>query len=477
MDLTSYLLGKKKGGGGGTISLQDKSVTITENTTTTIQKDAGYDGLGTVEITTNVPQTGGTKENDVNFYDYDGILLYSYTKNEFAQLTEMPENPVRAGLIAEGWNWSLSDAQAYVNNYGILDIGQTYITDDGSTRLYVDLIEERKSPHVGLYINGTVNIDWGDNSAETEVTGSSLTTLVDTPHEYAHGGNYVISIKPQTGTSFKIQSSNVGASILWGGSGSQPSINSHYWQRLKKVELGSNVELGATAFGEMYNLEIVGFNKNVAVGGSNNFFNCYALKHITIPLGKGYSTQSLFTNCLSLEHVCCTKHKNTVDQNEFYNCPSLKRLCLGQGVSFAGMINANGIRDCRSLTDVIIPNVTLLSNASMSGNPLLRNIYLSPNITTINSDTFSGDLSLTKIKVPKISRVSGYTFNTCVGMIEYDFTDFTSVPTLQNTNAFSQIQSDCYIVVPDDLYEGWIATSNWSTLANYIISETDYNNL
>lgn len=87
MDVFSYALGKKAGGGGtpatlidknisanGTYNavddnadgykkvvvdvepnLQNKSVTISTNTTTTIEKDSGYDGLGTVSVTTNVP--------------------------------------------------------------------------------------------------------------------------------------------------------------------------------------------------------------------------------------------------------------------------------------------------------------------------------------------------------------------------------------------------------------------------------------
>ena len=53
MDITSYLLGKKSGGGAGT--LQDKSVTITSNGTTNVTADAGFDGLSSVAATVNVP--------------------------------------------------------------------------------------------------------------------------------------------------------------------------------------------------------------------------------------------------------------------------------------------------------------------------------------------------------------------------------------------------------------------------------------
>lgn len=93
LDITSYLLGKSKGGGGGSatlitknisengtynaknddadgyskvivnveapaINLQNKEVTITQNGETTITSDIGYDGLGEVQVTTNVPSGG-----------------------------------------------------------------------------------------------------------------------------------------------------------------------------------------------------------------------------------------------------------------------------------------------------------------------------------------------------------------------------------------------------------------------------------
>ena len=45
----------------------------------------------------NLPSGGAVEveEKDVNFYDYDGTRLHSYTKTEFLALESMPENPTR----------------------------------------------------------------------------------------------------------------------------------------------------------------------------------------------------------------------------------------------------------------------------------------------------------------------------------------------------------------------------------------------
>ena len=80
--------------------LQNKSLTITENGTQSVSMDSDYDGLGQVTINTNVVED--LTEKDINFYDYDGTLVKSYSKENFLTLTEMPANPSHEGLIAQG---------------------------------------------------------------------------------------------------------------------------------------------------------------------------------------------------------------------------------------------------------------------------------------------------------------------------------------------------------------------------------------
>jgi hypothetical protein len=78
-------------------------------------------------------------KKDVNFYDYDGTRLYSYTVEEAQALTELPPLPTQPGLICQEWNYDLVTIKSYNR---AMDIGATYITDDGKTRLYIRIATE-----------------------------------------------------------------------------------------------------------------------------------------------------------------------------------------------------------------------------------------------------------------------------------------------------------------------------------------------
>ena len=93
--------------------------------------------------------------DDVNFRDYDGTILHSYSKEEFLLLDSMPELPEQDGLVCKGWTWTLEEAINYVNKYGSLEIGAAYDTSEryvaGSIRLYITILDITR-PYVPVYI-------------------------------------------------------------------------------------------------------------------------------------------------------------------------------------------------------------------------------------------------------------------------------------------------------------------------------------
>ena len=64
--------------GGGSPSLQSKSVAYTSNGTATITPDEGYDGLSSVDVTVNVASGGGTNVITLEYTPVDKNLTISH---------------------------------------------------------------------------------------------------------------------------------------------------------------------------------------------------------------------------------------------------------------------------------------------------------------------------------------------------------------------------------------------------------------
>ena len=240
---------------GSLVAQTAMSTEITTNDT--------YDTTLYNSVTVNVPQGGSSESKDVNFYDYDGTVVASYTASEFAELTSMPDNPMHDGLTAQGWNWTLSDAKTYVEEYGKLNIGQMYITSDGKTRLYITLPEGRTSPWLKLYLNtkSEIDIDWGDESAHSTFT-STNGGYKNEQHVYAGAGDYTIAITVVSG-SFVLQSSSTSLStVLTNNNNSPSSPDKAYLSSIKRIEIGRGVtSIGSSAFQSCYSLSSITINK------------------------------------------------------------------------------------------------------------------------------------------------------------------------------------------------------------------------
>ena len=335
---------------------------------------------------------------DVNFYDYDGTLVASYTLAEAKALTTLPDVPTHDGLTFQGWNWSLEKIHALTRP---MNVGAMYITDDGKTRIYIRLEEGRTSPMLGVCPNGTVTVDWGDGTTPDILTGTSTTTVKWTPnHAYAAPGEYVIKLTVDGTMGFYGNSSSSGGSAILRYSSSNDNRNYAYRNSIEQIELGSSVTSIA----------------------DNAFYSCYSLSLITIANGV-----------------------TSIADSAFQGCNSLTSITIANGVT---RIASNAFRSCYSLASITIAN----------------------GVTSIADSAFNGCYSLTSITIPNsVTRIASNAFRFCYSVAFYDFSNHTSVPTLANTNAFTNIPADCQIRVPASLVDAWKTATNWSTYANYIV--------
>ena len=422
-------------------------------------------------------------EKDVNFYDYDGTLVDSYTSSEFANLSSLPNNPTHEGLTAEGWNWTLSNAKTYVNNYGKLDIGQNYVTSDGKTRLYVEIQEYKKHVYVGFGINGSATINWGDSTTST-LSGTSTSTVVYAEHTYSQSGDYVISIE-SSATINIFGTSSVG-SYLFTRKNSAVNQNRGTLNSVKKIELGSNITIGAYAFAFMPSLETITM-PTVSTIGAQSLYYCNSLKFCVIPKGITSVPNSLFQNDDTLEGVSLSETCSTIGTNAFNECRKLKRITIASGTTSLG---SNIFQNCSSLEEVIVSNtvtslgsncfygcnvleftipstLTSLGTYSFSNNNKVKGFVVPSSVHTIPASCFATCVSAAYyIFLGNITSIAASSFYQNASVEFYDFTNCTSVPTLANKNAFSGINYS-KIVVPDSLYDSWIAASNWSN--SYIL--------
>ena len=456
-------------------TLQNKSITITQNGNTIVQADSGYDGLDTVSITTNVSGGGGiVEEKDVNFYDYNGTILYSYTLNEIQQLSELPPLPSHSGLVCQGWNWNLADIKTY-NKF--LSVGAMYRTDDWSTRIYVTLESPNLSPTLRFQVDGTATVNWGDGTTDT-ITGFNG-ILNSIQHTYSQAGSYVISISSQDEV------------WIWGDPNSDISQlldPSDYLSTINKIELGT------------------------ALVGNNAFAQCTNLKTITTPYylspksskDSGYYYYRAFYSCSQLEYVTIPSSftSNEIQPSSYHNIKYLGISMFGKsGIKNISIPNGVlGIRsgafsECYNLEVISLPDtVTTFPDSTFALSYNLKKINIPSGITALPGATFKGCQSLKYLKFPAgLITIGNYCFMYVNGNAVYDFRNATSVPTfpagtitslfsynanISRATAVSNYAPNSHnikIIVPDNLYATWIGTSIWSSLTNFIIKASDYN--
>ena len=87
---------------------------------------------------------------------------------------------------------------------------------------------------------------------------------------------------------------------------------------------------------------------------------------------------------------------------------------------------------------------------------------------------FAHSSSLVKFVFPAVESISLFwVFMSNTACLLYDFSAVGSVPVIDD-GEFLEINDNCKIVVPDELYDSWIVAENWTTFADYIVKASEY---
>lgn len=119
------------------------------------------------------------------------------------------------------------------------------------------------------------------------------------------------------------------------------------------------------------------------------------------------------------------------------------------------------------------PQVSVIKMNVCAGCYELEDVDMSDNVVEIQRQAFA-ETGLKKIIFPAELQIIGERlFVACYELIICDFRKAKYVPSLADTN-FITNRDSCKIIVPDALYDEWIAATNWATYADRIVKSSEY---
>ena len=350
------------------------------------------------------------------------------------------------------------------------DSTEDWVIGDGNTHIWISLPEGRTSPMLGIGVNGTVTVDWGDGTTPDVLTGISTSAVKWTPnHEYAAAGDYVITMTVDGEITLKGESTaKHGAHILRCSTGGD-ARNVSYQNSLQKIELGNGVtDIEDNAFYSCYSLSSVVISEGVLNIGANAFRACYNLKNISIPGSVTSIGIYAFYECLRLANISIPDGMQGIGVYAFQDCRSITSVALPNSMT---RLEEGMFRACYNLISVSLPDgIPNIGNHTFRNCYRLKNISIPGSVTSIGTYAFYDCNNLVNLAIPSgVTSVGSNAFYNCGAVKFYDFTKCAAVPALAATNVFSGIPADCEIRVPAALVDEWKAATNWSTYADYIV--------
>ena len=303
--------------------------------------------------------------------------------------------------------------------------GDTPIPSDGKSRIFCNFTHENSlTPMLGLGVNGSVDVDWGDGSAHDTLTGTNSSTLVTVTHTYATTGEYTIILAPSSGTSYSFMGvNNYGSRVIFKSTTTVANAQRPYNSAIRKIYVGTGALIGNYAFN-----------------------HCYALEKVVLPDGITNLGTNAFHNCSSLRSISFPEEITSIGSASFQNCNSLLEVNIPSGIS---AIPNSAFQNCYVLQDITIPD----------------------GVSTIGSYAFTSCYSLTTVTIPdSVTSIGASAFGSNNGILEYHCKS-SEPPSISSANSLS-VPDGCVIYVPQGSLEAYQAATNWSTYASYMQEET-----
>ena len=240
-------------------------------------------------------------------------------------------------------------------------------------------------------------------------------------------------------------------------------------QNAQTISIGGNVtELGNYAFRGCNYLATVTIPNSVTSVGTYVFYGCSSLVNVTLPSSITNINNYMFSGCTSLTGITIPNSVTSIGARAFNNCSNLASITIPSGVT---SIAIGAFWGCSNLTSLTIPSgVTTISSSVCRGCSSLTEVNLPSGITSIGTYAFYGACFPSIVMPASVTSISANCFNGCSSCEIFDFRSAQSIPTLDTVSAFANTSATKEIVVPDSLYDTWIATTNWSSTTNNIVN-------
>ena len=258
---------------------------------------------------------------------------------------------------------------------------------------------------------------------------------------------------------------------------------------------GGGAELATLVDGSITECDLS--NSTITTMRSYVFDGCKSLVSVLLPETLTEISRNAFCGCSALWDIVIPDSVKKIDATAFANS-GLKSITLGKGITNMGSSIFNGFPkpltngtvyyrgSIEDWCNIVVYNYTSMPFDYNTNGPklyllnegneyyLLEEVNIPDAIFTIADYKFYGLHQITRIVASHISVIGKSAFGYCTKLKVLDFSGASSIPTLTNVNAFSNVLSTYVVVVPDTLYDSWIVATNWASISSHIVKASEH---